>query len=605
MSESFAERLQKEFCPPLDSSLVAAILLDYAEEPPDEVQEQLRDDLGKLAAEAAADELEVPPEVASVGVSRTNSGHDTSLGSSTNEELEDLLDQLSFDNDASSSTPATSYDDTPLGFLATVFPRLSRDDLESKLSEGNGDVETIVEVLLNEDLIARERDDWIYADQYGSASEHRRDESSETPMSRKERKAAKAAAKASHTLALNDVLHRAPPPQSKRAPPSPRPESDSAPATPSGGARPRPIFPAHDEPNRWVTLDSTAMYLARLMRIPAGRFTSAYHRSDASLPLAVEQLLTDLAHERPYEDIRAGEEYMLQLAGLLDHRRSEDEMRRLLSATQGDVSDALALSRKLQDIEREHGSLLANGYFGLGAEDTSRRVALVSDRSTLRPIVPTQVARPTHEGWRKVQSRKRLGEVDADPSGVQQPVRLPRRDEMEANDDAGLATRYSSAECMALAQDYLERRNERYLMAAKHWQRGRGGTSGEQGAAWHYSEEGRELDRRRRLWEERAAFALVNERKVKASAVNSIDLHHLTVQQALRVTKESCNAWLSSPAYPQTPLRIIIGIGRHSAGNAPVLKPAVTKFLDRNGWRWKWDGVGDNNQGALRVTGFA
>ena len=65
-------------------------------------------------------------------------------------------------------------------------------------------------------------------------------------------------------------------------------------------------------------------------------------------------------------------------------------------------------------------------------------------------------------------------------------------------------------------------------------------------------------------------------------------------------------------AHPE-PLRIITGVGRHSRGGTPILAPAVTKHLDRTGWRWKWDdgplvagGIGPvNSKGAVRVIGVA
>lgn len=57
------------------------------------------------------------------------------------------------------------------------------------------------------------------------------------------------------------------------------------------------------------------------------------------------------------------------------------------------------------------------------------------------------------------------------------------------------------------------------------------------------------------------------------------------------------------------PLRIITGLGRHSANQQAILAPAVAKLLDREGWKWRWDGVGgtggsgENAKGALLVLG--
>jgi hypothetical protein len=75
--------------------------------------------------------------------------------------------------------------------------------------------------------------------------------------------------------------------------------------------------------------------------------------------------------------------------------------------------------------------------------------------------------------------------------------------------------------------------------AARHFQIGGVG----RGSAFYFAEEGREMDRRKRIWEARAAFAIVGERRVHD--VNSVDLHSLSLHHALSVVKASCNSWWS------------------------------------------------------------
>jgi hypothetical protein len=114
---------------------------------------------------------------------------------------------------------------------------------------------------------------------------------------------------------------------------------------------------------------------------------------------------------------------------------------------------------------------------------------------------------------------------------------------------------------------------------------------------------------------------------------NTIDLHGLTLAHALKVVDEATNSWwanarhcalsrqTSLPCFADearcaavsiTPLRIIVGIGRHSRNNTPILAPAVTKHLDKHGWRWKWDdgplvaggiGCAGSVKGAVKVLG--
>ena len=39
----------------------------------------------------------------------------------------------------------------------------------------------------------------------------------------------------------------------------------------------------------------------------------------------------------------------------------------------------------------------------------------------------------------------------------------------------------------------------------------------------------------------------------------------------------------------QQPLHIVTGAGTHSARGNPVLLPSVTRWLDREGWSWRYD----------------
>lgn len=59
-----------------------------------------------------------------------------------------------------------------------------------------------------------------------------------------------------------------------------------------------------------------------------------------------------------------------------------------------------------------------------------------------------------------------------------------------------------------------------------------------------------------------------------------------------------------STAGQKEPLTIITGVGRHSTNQNAVLRPAVAKLLDREGWRWQWD-RGDKDSGSIVVTGLA
>lgn len=283
-------------------------------------------------------------------------------------------------------------------------------------------------------------------------------------------------------LSLTDVLHR------------PKPSSPSMAAA---------TLPNDGPPNRWVTLDSTTGYLAALMHIPPGRVTSAYHRFDSSLPLAIESLLNNLEAERPFDSLPDADRLLSELATVLpDH--SMAGLVRLLSATEGDASDAMDLKVKLEEIAREEGSPLLNGLFGFGGGGDKRRVAVVHSNSTLEPILPTPLLVATPGGWVKVAN------VAARPTSTLSSTISARKRSNAPRGTASFSSEHSSSlDCQAHALIYLEKRNEAFRSAAKHFQSGGSG----RGAAWYWAETGREMDRRKKVWEARAAFALVGERR--------------------------------------------------------------------------------------------
>ena len=176
-----------------------------------------------------------------------------------------------------------------------------------------------------------------------------------------------------------------------------------------------------------------------------------------------------------------------------------------------------------------------------------------------------------------------------------------------------------------IAEEYRARRADALRNAAAAWRSsaggsGTGGGGGGRGpaaqvrggVAWYYADEARRLDVKARAWQMRAAEALVSHRRaersldVRRNDRNTIDLHGLTVHEALSVTKNCVNEWYARPSKPGMasggylpPLRIITGVGRHSPKNVAVIKPAVQKMLDREGWRCDVD----HNQGVIVVRG--
>ncbi|KAL8846694.1 MAG: hypothetical protein Q9221_008222 [Calogaya cf. arnoldii] len=109
-------------------------------------------------------------------------------------------------------------------------------------------------------------------------------------------------------------------------------------------------------------------------------------------------------------------------------------------------------------------------------------------------------------------------------------------------------------------------------------------------AASYYSAVGRDASASLRRYEAAAADARVDLR----STAGEIDLHGVTVKDAVRISQERVEAWWeaegqewarSGKAMGGRSLRIVTGVGRHSEGGKGKLGPAVGAMLLREGWK--------------------
>lgn len=122
------------------------------------------------------------------------------------------------------------------------------------------------------------------------------------------------------------------------------------------------------------------------------------------------------------------------------------------------------------------------------------------------------------------------------------------------------------------------------------------------GAAAYYSAVGRDHLERAKRDAAAAADALVDSQ----STSTMLDLHGVSVQDAVRIASERVSEWweslgdakyIRSGEIARTGYRIVTGLGRHSHDGTSRLGPAVGKMLAREGWRVE---VGE---GVLTVVG--
>lgn len=122
------------------------------------------------------------------------------------------------------------------------------------------------------------------------------------------------------------------------------------------------------------------------------------------------------------------------------------------------------------------------------------------------------------------------------------------------------------------------------------------------GAASHYSSVGRDAAAALRQDEAARADAQVSSQ----SKPGEVDLHGLNVKDAVRISRDRVVVWWENQGREWARagkvmnsggLRIITGVGRHSAGGKAVLGPAVGRMLNNEGWRVQ---VGE---GVVKVVG--
>ncbi|GAA5985712.1 hypothetical protein JCM5350_007466 [Sporobolomyces pararoseus] len=479
--------------------------------------------------------------------------------------------------------------DDPLAFLASVFPDIDVATLESKISTARSqsdrktpfptqDLESLIEELLSQDLISSLIDDDANAAQLANPPPDFEAEA-QMVLSKGQKRRLKQAerAKTSFSLTAN--------PGSSS--PAPRRNEDPMVAA-ARGVTTSAWSKAPSTSNAWASISSHASHLSSLLHVPAPRISSLYYKNSASLPLTLAVLLKQLSHERPFDSLPFSTELCQQFRLILPRATSEDEIKVLLSATNGDLSDAMDLKKFISDVEEDQGKVLAY----------SEMVA---------PFDPSTVLVP--EGGGGSHSRNSsAGSVEFLPVGTNRKPNPPRPNGTPL---ASSTKPYTSEECYALSEEYLEKRNNAFRTAARSFQRG---GVGERGAAGYWAEVGREHEIERRKWAERAAQAVVAERRVRHD-VNTVDLHGMTLAHSLKIVEESVNSWWANArnAISPEPLRIITGIGRHSKNQTPILLPAVTKHLDKNGWRWRYDdspyvvggqGPTRDARGAVKVIGL-
>ncbi|ODQ53960.1 hypothetical protein SAICODRAFT_6741 [Saitoella complicata NRRL Y-17804] len=304
----------------------------------------------------------------------------------------------------------------------------------------------------------------------------------------------------------------------------------------------------------WERFGIEVEWLTKHLHLPREKVTSAYHAASSSLPAALRTLLSLPRDEA--SEICAREDYIQNLVTLeRSHGMVTTETcTNILVAAHGDMETATSIANILQ----------RSATAPRGSSTTSS--ATVSGTSTPRKTPATT----------QTKSYAAASLIDEDD------IRNP-------------------AQVRALAQEYAAKRDAAYRQAALAFKRGKSDhLLG--GATSYYSDLGRSYDAKFRKWQQLAATSHV----ASNSTANRIDLHGVSVQEALVITKEAVTQWWSRTKVMEYKthdvgagaLWIITGVGNHSEGGEARLGPAVRRWLERDGWVVKGGG-----KGSLVVTG--
>lgn len=286
---TISSNAQEEFCPPLDTALIAAVVADYPQETKDQraaALSDLRELLSALVPDAAADQTQ------------EDSGRDSSLSAPT----EESGSTFGGTGEASSATSTngsggmeSTLSESALDFLRASFPHIDVKKLRAKLDETEQevlDMEKLVEEILSEELVreleergvkdedelAEKMDEW-HVVRRKSQRKAKDDEGPEdnvnhwhivqksTSQAKKKRKG--------KSITLSDVRQQQ---HSRQLTPNPHPAGDP-----------------------WNQLTSIATYLESLLQARTSAFFLSYlHKPEYNGPAdAVRAALAAIAQDQP------------------------------------------------------------------------------------------------------------------------------------------------------------------------------------------------------------------------------------------------------------------------------------------------------------------
>ncbi|KAF8243784.1 hypothetical protein K440DRAFT_636791 [Wilcoxina mikolae CBS 423.85] len=299
----------------------------------------------------------------------------------------------------------------------------------------------------------------------------------------------------------------------------------------------------------WDKKNEEIQYLSETLGLPKGVVASKHHSTGGSLPRTVAALLDIYGGEATGDK----EEHIAELDELLQEFENDvktQHLERLLRLCKDNKAAVFNLAELLRR------SLPKDGIFQINTTSIS----------------PTSPRKPTHAILHRPQDHEENWTVVGTPI---RPAPVPPTYHHRPLD-------YTAAS--QVSQNFRQARNEAFQKAAASYRRSRSDKL-MGGAAAFYADMGHDYNIKTKEYDDIAAERYVSENSGK----DVLDLHGVTVAQALKIAKERTTQWWAETPPDERgrgmkPFRIVTGLGRHSKGGEAKLAPAVTKMLQREKW---------------------
>jgi len=299
----------------------------------------------------------------------------------------------------------------------------------------------------------------------------------------------------------------------------------------------------------WDKKNEEIQYLSETLGLPKRMVASTHHSNGGSLPRTLAVLLDTYGGEATGDK----EEHIAEL----------DEL-----------SQEFGNDVKTQHLERLLRLCKDNKVAVFNLAELLRR-SLPKDpilQINTTNISPTSPRKPTYASPRLPQNREENWTVVG--TSMRSPPFSPTYQHRPLD--------YIAAS--QISQKFRDARNEAFQKATASYRRSRSDKL-MGGAAVFYADLGHDYHSKTKEYDNIAAERYVTEN----SATGVLDLHGVTVQQALKIAKERTTQWWAETPPDEKgrgvkPFRIVTGLGRHSKDGQAKLAPAVSKMLQREKW---------------------